>query len=229
MLKKSLMSFTFYLALVLFSTKIFAQTNTSTTTNLGYITYTTEVIYYEVNASTANQLDEQLRFRGPFDEEAGVPFASETDYRVNIQGVCNKDGSITGTGQATVKYTYPKWKPPKNATPELIKQWDTYIKNLETHEKGHEEIGAYIAKQMIEEVLKIQVSDCNIIDKKIKEIEEKYQKKIEDEFKMYDLETNHGVNQGAEWPPPKVTPVKNPPKAPPKIPQKPPLRMPPPL
>jgi predicted secreted Zn-dependent protease len=193
MFRKSLMPLTLTLLSVLISTKVFAQ--------IGYVTRTKD---YKIKGETALELALQIAILGSLDPETKIRFASHTEASTKVNGICRKEGSlyvlknVSATSYTT--YLYPKWTPPQNVDPELVKDWNTFLQKVEIHERGHMEIGNLLGKRLYDDFKALKASSCKALKQQSKKLEAEYYQEIKKQFKEYDDRTSHGILEGAKWP-----------------------------
>lgn len=100
-----------------------------------------------------------------------------------------------------VKFTLPEWVDHDKASLGLQKKWDNYYTALVNHENGHKDIGIRAAEEIEKAIANMRsYRTCRELNDNTNSeayrILEKY-KKIEID---YDIETRHGMKQGAKFP-----------------------------
>ena len=131
----------------------------------------TKTIYYEVYASTSQQLKSQMRLHGP------KGFWAYARWYVRWTSKCRLSVEIT--------YTMPKWVNKASAPKALQRRWERMIKKLWLHERGHGRHGIMAAKE-------IECVGC----RHAKRIARKWA----EQDKIYDRRTKHGRTQGVRLP-----------------------------
>lgn len=100
----------------------------------------------------------------------------------------------------TTAMTLPKWTDYAAAPAALQRQWSASYAALLVHERGHIRIGELAVGAIRAAGPRITASKCSeigaLIDKKGNELLAEYKRKEV----QYDVETNHGVKQGAKFP-----------------------------
>jgi predicted secreted Zn-dependent protease len=121
------------------------------------------------------------------------------DYGHNRAGkTCSAD-SFTVT--VNVRYHLPKWAKPAEAPRELIGKWESYTKNLLTHENGHRDRAVDAAADLTRTVADLPpFNTCSELDREVNIISRARMKRLEGEQQQYDRETGHGAAQGALFP-----------------------------
>jgi len=161
-------------------------------------------IYYQITGIAADELSTQMDQLGYTDEE-GHHWDGYTEWYVTwsypfsvIDGDCTL-GQVKVVVDITV--ILPQWDIPAEASLELVRKWEEYVKALEMHEEGHTQI-AIEAGNKIWQLLDgfASYSSCEELeqaaDTATQEILESYlQREV-----VYDQETEHGVTQGVNFP-----------------------------
>jgi len=100
----------------------------------------------------------------------------------------------------------PEWRDADSASAELRGQWARFIAALRAHEEGHRRIALEAATAVQRRLEDLQVVDCS-----------SYAREAESAYRhlhdlhvardvRYDATTQHGILQGAVWPPPGPAP-----------------------
>ncbi len=121
------------------------------------------------------------------------------DYvRSRAPGVCSaEDFTVT----VNVVFRLPRWQR-TNAVPRaLADKWDTYMKNLMTHENGHRDLAVAAATDLSRDVAELApVQTCDELDRRIDALSRIRMRKLDEAQKEYDEKTEHGRKQGAVFP-----------------------------
>ena len=100
-----------------------------------------------------------------------------------------------------IHMTLPRWMPPKNASPVLVKQWNTFADALRKHEDGHRDIAIEAARVVTDRVGAAQAeSDCATLKRRLERIADDTLREYKDKESSYDVTTLHGQTQGATFP-----------------------------
>lgn len=103
--------------------------------------------------------------------------------------------------KAFITYIMPLWQPPKDAAKELVARWQTFLRALSLHEKGHANLSLLAAKEVEKELNALPVQTSGDI---LNELANSTGKQILDKYReqevKYDEDTNHGKKQGARFP-----------------------------
>ena len=134
-------------------------------------TVRTKTNYYEVYASTSEQLKSQMSLHGP------RGFWANARWYLRWTGDCRLSVELT--------YTMPKWINKDLAPPALQKQWDVMIEKLWLHERGHGQFAIAAAR----EIERVGCHEAQRILRKLRRQNE-----------AYDRRTKHGRTQGVRLP-----------------------------
>lgn len=161
-------------------------------------------VYYNINGATANDLRHQMDRFGPADERR-VHHDAYTEWYVDwhYSYVVANDGCERGpiTVTVSITQTFPKWDPPPEAPPSLIKQWNTYLEALQLHENGHREIGIEAGEEVLRTLSELSsYPTCG----ELEQIADRKGQIVLDEYRQkevnYDRTTEHGERQEARFP-----------------------------
>jgi predicted secreted Zn-dependent protease len=100
-----------------------------------------------------------------------------------------------------VHMTLPRWTPPRNASPVLVKRWNTFADALRKHEDGHRDIAIEAARVVVDRVGKASPErDCATLKKNLGRVADDTLREYKDKESSYDVTTMHGQTQGATFP-----------------------------
>jgi predicted secreted Zn-dependent protease len=100
-----------------------------------------------------------------------------------------------------ISFRLPKWSRPGDAPRNLIDKWDSYMKNLVTHENGHRDMAVEAAAELSRAVADLPPAlTCAEIDREVQKLSSARMMKLKEDEKEYDAATNHGYTQGAVFP-----------------------------
>ncbi len=162
--------------------------------------------FYPINGSTGDELRKEMNDSGPNID--GEHFDAQTTWHIDWHYTWHYDNPsqnpcyLTASNvTVTITTLFPQWLNQSDAPAYLSNKWNTYMTALQNHEKGHEINGIAAATEIENALSKMKsMPDCKTLKTKIaataKEI--LLQHNIWD--KQYDIDTNHGKNQGAIFP-----------------------------
>jgi predicted secreted Zn-dependent protease len=160
--------------------------------------------YYEVEASSLEELRHEVYTRGPHDRTSNQRFAGWTSWQIRwwidhhvTDAGCHVSKAIT---QTHVTYTLPHWANASHASLDLQQSWHRFVTALKEHEFGHgrlaRELGGRI--QLAIENLPPQPT-CQTLNREASLLANRmiWEDK---EQEAYDRRTGHGEKQGAAFP-----------------------------
>jgi predicted secreted Zn-dependent protease len=153
------------------------------------------VSYYDITGSTAEELRAQLNLLRPADAngdrwDAVYRWSINWDWPGRGHSPCQLDKAIV---TYKIKVIFPRWIPPKNASPELVTKWEAYTHALAEHEKEHVD---YIVNNHQIVANAIKSADCYTAKSAAKAAIEL----LKQHGTEYDAVTDHGATQGARFP-----------------------------
>ena len=154
-----------------------------------------KMVYYDIEGSTAAELRAQLNAKGPrgYDGYRGDA-TTRWFIRWNWPGY---GSALCRLGDATVTYdiqvTFPRWKAPAGASPELVARWKEYTRRLAEHEKGHVDFVVARHRSVLDA---IRGATCATAEAAAQAALGPIRQHDID----YDMTTNHGATQGARFP-----------------------------
>lgn len=154
-----------------------------------------EMVYYDIEGKTEEELRAQLDELGPVDS-SGYKGDALAEWVVSWNwpgyGTENCDLSEAEVSY-TVKVVFPRWMPPEDASNNLVIKWFNYTYRLAKHEQGH--VDYVVANyQIVGEAIK--GATCETAEAAAQAALEPLH-----EFDLdYDRQTGHGATQGARFP-----------------------------
>ena len=155
--------------------------------------------WYPVTGGTAAQIYASMEQCRP---AAIAPYTGKTNnwvnYRytsaVNSRGQCSVGAVAVGVQSTMV---LPSWTPSTNSTPELAKEWQTFIDALYTHEGGHVDRAISGARQLYADLTNVGPGPCSTLTARTSAVFSRDNAAIEQAQFAYDAQTDHGRTQGA--------------------------------
>jgi len=99
-----------------------------------------------------------------------------------------------------IHMTLPRWMPPKNASPVLVKRWNTFADALRKHEDGHRDIAIEAARVVTDRAAAaLPEKDCATLKKRLGRVADDTLREYKDKESSYDVTTMHGQTQGATF------------------------------
>ncbi len=132
----------------------------------------------------------------------GKKYDSITMWKINwnygYNNTANACKADSFTVNVEVTFRLPKWVPTDKAPQALVDKWDTFVRNLLTHEKGHRDLAIAAATKLAHSVAELPpMQTCDDLDKEVAALSRVRMKELKEEEKKYDVTTNHGKTQGA--------------------------------
>ncbi len=160
--------------------------------------------YYEVRGETEKDLRCQMTENGCTWND-GKRYDSITKWNVkwdyDYDRRPNTCAPASFRAAVEVTFRFPKWVHPDTVPPALARKWDSYMKNLILHERGHRDIAVTAAAQLTRSISRLSpAATCPDIDREVKALCREHMKKLNDDQKAYDTATTHGAKQGAIFP-----------------------------
>jgi predicted secreted Zn-dependent protease len=95
-------------------------------------------------------------------------------------------------------YRFPKWERTDDAPFPLVDKWNSYMKNLVMHEKGHGDLAVEAASELCRAVYKMPpVLSCADLDRHVQSLVRELRDQLNADQRLYDATTDHGISQGA--------------------------------
>jgi predicted secreted Zn-dependent protease len=160
--------------------------------------------YYEITGTTPAGLRASLDAAGPkgTDGERWDGYTSwEVDWHFRLReepGACAVAEVDT---ELRIVVTLPRWEPPPDANRKLVRRWRKYLRGLEHHEAGHEEIARDTAAVIRRHGANLEPNpSCAELRKAGDAAAGKAIVAARQEDSDYDRVTRHGAKQGARFP-----------------------------
>ena len=162
------------------------------------------LVYYDVAGSSASKLREAMNMAGPLDE-SGKRFDGRTtwwvawNFRYASDGGQCKFTSMSTSLDATI--VLPRWVHGDRASRSLERKWDSYQAALRRHEDGHYAHGLAAEREIEALGRSFRVAGaCSTIARAFNDEAGSIIAKYQALDAKYDLDTDHGENQGATFP-----------------------------
>jgi predicted secreted Zn-dependent protease len=159
--------------------------------------------YYDIRGTTAADLRAEIARLGPVSD--GVRHQAVTNWRLSWQPVTAVNGqrcSISSLNiSLSIEIVIPRWMNETGAQQGLSTNWRTYLTGLLSHEHGHKDI-ALAGADEVRALVKAAApqSSCEAAVGAINAAGKAIVDKTIANQRRYDLETNHGRDQGVRLP-----------------------------
>ncbi len=161
-------------------------------------------VYYDVCGLCENDIQCDLK-KKCIKWTDGEKYDSVTSWKIKwdygrnrVAGACSAEAF---TVTVDIVFRLPRWERTKDAPRALADKWDTYMKNLMTHENGHRDLAVAAATDLTRDVVELAPAQtCDELDRRIDDLSRIRMEKLDEAQKEYDVKTDHGRKQGAVFP-----------------------------
>jgi predicted secreted Zn-dependent protease len=159
--------------------------------------------YYPVFGLDSQSIHQSILQNGPTGND-GQRFHAYTQWKVNWSYRWTESASRCRLTRLTVAididYMLPELQSAETLSEALKSGWERYFQALFSHEQQHKEFGIEAARTLEKSLLAIPEQPCSTFEASLADTAEQilddyHQREIE-----FDLETNHGINQGVILP-----------------------------
>ena len=160
-----------------------------------------DIEYLDVAGNSKRELIEALdRLSVP--DETGKRFYGHThwelrwNYNVASEGAECRVTTVTATLDMTM--SLPRWDPPRNADPALVRTWNAFVAGLREHEEGHRDIALAAAQEITNRIEAISpAANCAKLKRTVGIRANSLLDEYREKGRRYDRTTDHGRTQGA--------------------------------
>jgi predicted secreted Zn-dependent protease len=160
-----------------------------------------EIEYIDVTGNSKRELVEALdRLSVP--DETGKRFYGHThwelrwNYNVASEGAECRVTTVTATLDMTM--SLPRWDPPRNANPALVRTWNAFVAGLREHEEGHRDIALAAAQEITRRIeAEPPAANCAKLKRTVGIRANSLLDEYREKGRRYDKSTDHGRTQGA--------------------------------
>jgi predicted secreted Zn-dependent protease len=101
----------------------------------------------------------------------------------------------------SISTTLPRWTPSKDASPELVARWRTYMHALVLHENSHGAIAIQAGRDIERQLLALpHQPSADALKQLVESTGQQVLKEARDKENRFDEQTQHGMKQGARFP-----------------------------
>ncbi|MEM8749641.1 MAG: DUF922 domain-containing protein [Pseudomonadota bacterium] len=115
-----------------------------------------KTVYYEISGNTGAKLFRSINKRGPRVRRVGHAIATTTaSLQVrNVRTAVNKRRCRIANVDVVLDltYRYPRWRGSRNASPEVRRNWERFLKRVVRHEERHGAISKKFARTIHDEI-----------------------------------------------------------------------------
>jgi predicted secreted Zn-dependent protease len=155
---------------------------------------------YKVRGQNIAEIEQSIHANG-IPAGNGTTFAADTDYALSWQFTVNEGNNSCSIASANtevvITYTMPELDNNKDKTTQS--QWDSYHTSLETHEAGHAAISIHAAEEIEWAIANTlpPMQNCAQLAQAANALGTDIANKYHNDNIKYDIDTDHGHNQGA--------------------------------
>jgi predicted secreted Zn-dependent protease len=162
--------------------------------------------YYPLNGSTAKELQAEMLQHGPLLELEERHYDAYTHWHVRW----SYDYTRTGEGCAItdvessvdVTFTLPWWNVPAEASGSVVAAWNQFLGALQLHENVHMSHGVAAATEIMQTLNQFPVyGSCQALQAAVSSTTQDIIQYYNQQDIDYDRWTQHGLTQGAVFPP----------------------------
>jgi predicted secreted Zn-dependent protease len=158
--------------------------------------------YYAVTGSSPHEIWHAMVEARPWktnhNYSATTTWVARSQYRFDA----GEDGFrlVKYDEETKVTVTLPRWTPPPDASPETVRRWTKFINALALHENGHVNIACQATGELMREMGALGTfASRQELREAARDTENRVLDKYRERERAYDLETQHGVLQGARF------------------------------
>jgi len=160
--------------------------------------------YYQIQGDTAKALRREMNTKSPV-KQNGKRYDAYTAWSVKWRYTWDRTEHRCEINRVTttvdVTFTLPDWQNYEAAPSALQQHWDDYYQALVAHEQGHQAFGVEAATEIEQGILALGPREnCQRLERDANKLGYKTIAAHSASEKQYDLDTNHGMNDGAVFP-----------------------------
>lgn len=159
---------------------------------------------YTVGGGQAQEVLDELMTEGP--TVRGEAFFGLTKAEMDIRYLPADVGGACELRDVRVRLfltvTLPQWEAPPGVSPALARDWRTFQRALEQHEREHQRIAEDGADALYRALAGLRRGSCAEAEADGRRRVNRIQIEIEASHRRFDDETGHGRTEGAVWPQP---------------------------
>jgi predicted secreted Zn-dependent protease len=160
---------------------------------------------YVVEGSTASEIRSHLLSEGPAAAGDGKHYDGLASWAAHWTFRYDRGPSecalANATLDASIEIRLPQLVDEGAVAPDLLPRWQAYIAALEAHEMGHVDRETAVLEGLRDAFERVEpASDCTALGNALNALGEEYLAQVRLTDAAYDLETDHGLTQGAVFP-----------------------------
>lgn len=154
--------------------------------------------YYDIRGTTLEALRREVAKKGP---EGWWGMAStRMTYRITTRQTAAGCAIDTVRASADSRVRLPRWVNRAEAPAAVQDQWDSMIRTLDLHERGHVQISLDGARELERSILDMsEEASCELINAEAKKRHDAVAIRVRERQVTYDRETEHGRKQWSPY------------------------------
>jgi len=154
--------------------------------------------YYDIRGTTLMDLRREIQGKGP---EGWWGMAhTRMNYRITTRQADDGCAVDTARASADAKVRLPRWANRHEGSRAVQDEWDSVIRTLDLHERGHVQISLDGAKELERSLLAIpHAASCDIINAEAKRRFDAVMNLVHRRQTTYDADTDHGRKQWSPY------------------------------
>jgi predicted secreted Zn-dependent protease len=156
----------------------------------------TSTTYYQVDGSTWDAVADSLRAAASGEWAAQTTWQFSTSYPYDTAGRVCRAGPVSVL--ATINYRLPSWTASADAPQDLIDTWSRFSDGVRVHESGHRDIAVAAAVALADALRSLPAQpSCAEFEQVARSTTADLMRQLDRDQVAYDLQTQHGLTQGA--------------------------------
>ena len=166
-----------------------------------------KIVTYPVSGVTERELSNSLSANAlPDPHEQNNRYYARTDWYLSAHWnwMPSSKGCEVSSGDVSLAMTMtlPALATPNSISPSVLDRWDTFVDNTVLHESGHVKLDLAGARRYQQELGTFSpAADCNSLKGELRALFDDNYSAIDKANVDYDAQTQHGMDQGAVYPP----------------------------
>ena len=158
--------------------------------------------YYAVTGSNPHEIWHAMAQARPWKTNHNFSATTQWTTRSQYRFEAGEEGFrlVKYDEETKVTVTLPRWAPPPDVSPETVRRWTKFFNALALHENGHVTIARQATGELFREMGALgSFASQQEFREAVRDTENRVLDKYRARERAYDLETQHGVLQGARF------------------------------
>jgi len=161
---------------------------------------------YEIRGRDDHDLLREMRRKGPGIDDIGTRLGVHVaqwrwSYNYRTGGGSDRCRVADATVLLRSVIVLPDWLDRNGAPGEVARAWPRFLAALVEHETGHRNRAKALGVMLWQSLLGLQAETCEALEALVSETAQRVVEEGDAAQRAYDRETEHGIRQGAVWPP----------------------------